>query len=211
MLISRIPVHAVFVALYLAALPFQAQTADSQRSHGYELDLSDASVSFSVRILGLFPVQGEFEEIHGNFVFTGNCAMSGVTFLVKAASVNTRNRLRDRVIRSPALLDSERHPYIVFSSSRIVTDAGVPRSILGRLTLNGITRDVDFDIAAPDNDNASTVPRGRYRAYTHISRTAFDISAPIPGISDTIDIKVDIDIRPEAVVLATAERRKASP
>jgi len=194
------------------ALPYAANSADTPRASGYLLDLTDAAVSFSVKVLGLFPVSGHFERVQGGFLFTDSCAMSRVAFTIESASITTRNQLRDRIVRGPALLDSERYPIIAFSSTRIDGDADGPQRIVGDLHLNGRTREIGFDITAPDSNATGTAAAaGRYRAHTRISRADFGISSPIVGVSDTINIEVAIDIKPGAGIITATRQEEVLP
>jgi polyisoprenoid-binding protein YceI len=201
----------VAVMAICLALPSAANSADPPRGSSYLLDLTDAAVSFSVMVLGLFPVNGHFERVQGGFLFTDSCATSRIAFTIESASVTTRNRVRDRIVRGPALLDSERYPVISFSSTRIDGDANGPRRIVGDLHLNGRTREVGFDLAPPDRNSSSAAAAGRYRAYTRISRADFGISSPIVGVSDTINIEVAIDIKPGAGIVTAARQEEVLP
>lgn len=202
--------RVTIMALCLA-LPYAATSADTPRGNGYLLDLTDAAVSFSVKVLGLFPVSGHFERVQGGFLFTDSCKTSRIAFTIESASVTTRNQVRDRIVRGPALLDSERYPVIAFSSTRIDGDANGPRRIVGDLHLNGRTREIGFDLAPPDGNGSSAAAAGRYRAYTRISRADFGISAPIVGVSDTINIEVALDIKPGAGIATAARQEEVLP
>jgi polyisoprenoid-binding protein YceI len=193
------------------ALPYAANSAETPRGSRYLLDLTDAAVSFSVKVLGLFPVNGHFERVQGGFLFTDSCATSRIAFTIESASVNTRNQVRDRIVRGPALLDSERYPVISFSSTRIDGDSNGPRRIVGELYLNGRTREIGFDLAALDSNGTGSVTEVRYHAHTRISRADFGISTPIVGVSDTINIEVAIDIKPGAGIVTAAREEEVLP
>jgi polyisoprenoid-binding protein YceI len=193
------------------ALPVAANSKDLHRGSGYLLDLTDAAVSFSIKVLGMFPVTGRFEQVRGGFLFTDSCATSRIAFTIESASVNTRNKLRDRIVRGPALLNSERYPVISFNSTRIDGDADGPDRIVGNLYLNGRTREIGFDLTAQEHTGSSAATAGRYLASTRISRADFDISAPIVGVSDSISIEVTIDIRPGAGIITAARQEEVLP
>lgn len=201
----------IIIMVLCLALPYAANSADTPRGSSYLLDLTDAAVSFSVKVLGLFPVNGHFERVRGGFLFTDSCTTSRIAFTIESASVSTRNQLRDRIVRGPALLNSERYPVISFSSTRIDGDANGPRRIVGELYLNGRTREIGFDLATQDSNGTGAAAGGRYRAYTRISRADFGISSPIVGVSDTINIEVAIDIKPGAGIVTAARQEEVLP
>lgn len=208
---SAINLLRVAILAINLALPYAASSADTPRGSHYLLDLTDAAVSFSIKVLGLFPVNGHFERVQGGFLFTDSCATSRIAFTIESASVTTSNQMRDRIVRGPALLNSERYPVISFSSTRIDGDARGPQRIVGDLYLNGRTREIGFDLATQDSNGTGAAAAGRYRAYTRISRADFGISTPIVGVSDTINIEVAIDIKPGAGILTAARLEEVLP
>jgi polyisoprenoid-binding protein YceI len=209
-MVSACKLLRVTIMAISLALPVAANSTDLHRGSGYLLDLTDASVSFSIMVLGLFPVHGYFERVQGGFLFSDSCATSQIAFTIESASVNTHNHLRDRIVRGPALLNSDRYPVISFSSTRIDGDADGPRKIVGELYLNGMTREVSFDLAPSGNTGTGAAHAGRYRALTRLSRADFGISAPIVGVSDTISIEVAIGINPGTGIITAARQEEVS-
>ena len=132
--------HAVALVLALllswAVIPgVKADALNHQKS--WVMDLSHADVTFSVRVLGIFEINGEFERLQGGLVFNESCNATDITFSIDSASITTRDTALDSVLRSPALLNTETFPAITFASNRIALHHGV---ITGQLELNGITR-----------------------------------------------------------------------
>lgn len=171
----------------------------------YSLDISDAEVTFSVKVLGLITVTGQFEQVEGGLQFTESCATSSIVFRVQTASVNTRDTIINDMIRGPALLNSERYPVITFNSSQVTGSGNGPETITGDLILNGVQRSISFTIT-PENGRLSyTGEPQNYHARTHISRSDFGIPSPMIGTSDSIQIRVRLTIRQNELMLATAE------
>ena len=67
-----------------------ATAADTPQA--WLLDLSNADVSFSIRVLGLFSINGAFEHVRGGLVLDESCAASGITFRIDSASVNIERK-----------------------------------------------------------------------------------------------------------------------
>jgi polyisoprenoid-binding protein YceI len=206
---DRTMLRTVLLAIVLLTPPASAGAA--QRTGGYVVDLSAATVSFTMQMLGVFDVRGVFEEVSGDLLVGGQSAISGVDFTVATASVNTDNRLRDEVARSPALLNSRHHPQIVFRSTRIDAGPEGPRRIVGLLSIKDNTREVSFEVVRDGAPAIAPQLAGRYRAATRISRADFRIETPLPGLSDTVSIEVAMDIRPEMLRLAAADRVEERP
>jgi len=192
------------VFLILLSLPTAPAYASGDNAL-WRMDLSDARVSFSIRVLGIFDVGGMFERVAGDILLDETCTAAAITFSIDAASINTQNADLDRFLRSATLLNTENFPRVTFASRDIVmTDAG-PGSITGTLTLNGITREVRFAFLRHDTPQETAPASGtRFEASARISRSEFGITALPVAVSDTIDISVSVDALPENIRIADA-------
>ena len=195
---------ALVLALLLswAVIPgVKAEDLNQQKS--WVMDLSHADVTFVVRVLGVFAINGEFERLHGGLVFNESCNATNITFSIDSASVTTRDTALDSFLRSPALLNTESFPAITFASNRIVLQHGDPGLITGQLDLNGITREVSFVLKHNlDSTDGVLTAASRLEATVTISRKAFGITALPVAVSDNIDITVTMSTRPEYITLA---------
>lgn len=200
----------LLLSLLLAmTLPWPAG-ADSQ-DRQYVLDLSGAEVGFSVNVLGLFRVSGRFDQVEGGLLFSESCTAKSIAFSIQTASVNTNNRLRDGIIRGPALLNSRDYPTIAFSSTRIVTTDGRPREITGILEMNGKTRQVRFQVTRPHPVERVLSRAARYQAIASLSRADFGIPSPMIGTSDTVHIRVSLRLQEETLRLASSATQEITP
>lgn len=190
------------LAVLLASIAAGPASADNPRPH-YTLDIADAEVTFSVKVLGLVTVKGQFRQVEGDIQFTEACDTSNIAFRIQAASVSTRDRMMDKMIRGTALLNSDQYPVITFNSSQVTGGASGPETITGNLTLNGIQRSVSFAIKSENAQPAYTGEPLTYRADTHIKRSDFGIPSPVPGTSNRINIEVSLIIRQSELMLAT--------
>jgi len=191
------------LAVLFASIAAGPASADKPRPH-YTLDIADAEVTFSVKVLGLITIKGQFRQVEGDMQFTEACDTSNIAFRIQAASVSTRDTMMDNMIRGPSLLNIEQYPVISFNSSQVTGGVGGPETITGNLMLNGVQRSVSFTIK-PENDQLTyTGEPLTYRAATHIKRSDFGIPSPIPGTSNRIQIQVNLTIRQSELMLATA-------
>lgn len=180
-----------------------ARAAGPDHRESWVMDLSHAEVSFSVRVLGIFQVSGEFERLHGGLVFNASCDATNITFRIDSSSVTTRDTALDRVLRSPALLNTESFPAITFASKRIALHDEEPGLITGQLDLNGVTREVSFVLQQkPGSPAAALTAASRLEATTTISRKDFGITALPVAVADNIEITVTMNARPEYIRLA---------
>jgi polyisoprenoid-binding protein YceI len=65
---------------------------------------------------------------------------------VQADSVDTRNQLRDRVLRSNDFFDVERYPTLTFISTSVTPKSGYLFDVTGDLTIHGVTKQVTVPV-----------------------------------------------------------------
>ena len=199
---------AVLLALALL-LPWAMIHGDEAAPEAsWIMDLSHADVAFSVRVLGILEINGQFEHLQGDLHFDARCNARNIIFSIDSASASTRDTALDRILRSPALLNTENFPVITFASSKIVLRRGDPGLIVGQLGLNGITREINFTLNHNlDSPGAVLSTASRLEATTTISRKAFGITALPVAVSDTINVTVTLSARPEYIKLADARNQ----
>jgi len=101
-----------------------------------------------------FKATSRLQNASGRFVrFTGevtvdraNLATARVTLSVEAASIDTGNTRRDNHLRTQDFFDVERYPSISFQSLR-VEGAGPRFTLVGRLTMRGVTREIAVPVS----------------------------------------------------------------
>ena len=203
-ILSRFATAIAALTLTLA-IPSLAGASGNDSTRNWLLDLSSADVSFSVRVLGIFAVQGEFQRVHGGLLLDDGCSAADIRFSIDTASVSTPDSTIEKLLRGPTLLNANSFPVISFASTHIVPAATGAGSITGQLGLNGITREVSFDLQRQgDWLSGDTREATRFQATTRISRTEFGITALPLAVSDNIDITVVIDAQPQHIRLADA-------
>lgn len=100
----------------------------------WELAPERSSVGFRVRLpWGIATVTGHFDEFSGRLDLS---AAPACTLTIKAGSVQTRNRRRDRHLRSSDFFDAEKHPEVRFISDSAV-QKGDTLAVSGRLFARG--------------------------------------------------------------------------
>jgi polyisoprenoid-binding protein YceI len=110
----------------------------------WSVDTPRSSVSFTLKHMMLATVNGRFRAFDGTLE-TGSGAPRA-TGVVKAASVDTNEAVRDEHLRSsPDFFDVEHYPEISFDSTRIDHPDDGRLRIVGDLTIRGITREIELD------------------------------------------------------------------
>ncbi|WP_405143900.1 YceI family protein [Sphaerisporangium sp. NBC_01403] len=165
----------------------------------WTIDPAHSKVAATAQHLGLSSVQGRFSEFAGRIDIGTTAEASAVVAEIDATSIDTGNKTRDDHLRSADFLDVGPHPVISFRSTGL-SPAGPDRWTLhGVLTLSGITREVDLDLAylgtSPDPWGGL---RAAFRAVTELRREDFAmnynqiVQAGISLIGATLKVELDI-------------------
>ena len=148
-----------------------------------------SDISFKVRHMGVGRVRGRCALASAALTVGGDGGR--VTALIDAASIRTGNEQRDQHVRSADFLGVEKYPQIEFVSTEVRDFDGETFTLVGELTLHGVTRTVELGaeflgVVA----HLSDLVRTGFSATTTISRAAFGIvtkpaSAPATSWSPT--------------------------
>jgi polyisoprenoid-binding protein YceI len=167
----------------------------------WAIDPVHSSVEFSVRHLMITTVKGRFTDVQGTVVLDdANPAAAAADITVNVASIDTREAQRDAHLRSADFFDVETHPTLTFRSKRVGSLPGDRFTLVGDLTIHGVTREVTLDITA---EGRSKDPwggvRAGYSATTKIKRSDFGLTwnqvLETGGLAVSDDVKVTIDVQ----------------
>ena len=90
-------------------------------------------------------VRGRSREFEGRIDAAEDIANSRVYGVVRTASIDTNEPDRDAHLRSADFLDTERYPESRFESKRIEPLGGPRDRVVGDLTIQDVTREVQFE------------------------------------------------------------------
>jgi polyisoprenoid-binding protein YceI len=95
----------------------RAAAGDAIAAGRWHLDPDRSSVTFQVpHFWGLLKIKGRFARYEGTLDLAGDHA---VALVIEAASVDTKQKARDKHLRSEAFFDADRHPNVRFLSDRV--------------------------------------------------------------------------------------------
>jgi len=167
----------------------------------WTIDPAHTEVGFTVRHLGLAKVRGRFDDVSGAVEIGDQVSATRVDAVVALASVATGNADRDAHLRSSDFFDAETNPTMTFTST-LVSGAGEEYSLVGEVTINGVTRPLELDV---EFFGTSELPmdqstRAGFSASGELSRKDFGIefNVPLGGdkvmISDKVVIELDVQL-----------------
>ncbi|MFJ8852682.1 YceI family protein [Streptomyces sp. NPDC102437] len=198
---------AASTALVTASGRVEAGTVVLTRQGGVELpppgpwslDPAHSSVAAVAQHLGISSVHGRFTEFSGRIEISEEVHRSRIDAVISAASIDTGNGMRDKHLRSPDFLDSDRFPEITYRSIGL-TPAGPDRwTVHGRLSMHGVERPVDLNLSylgtGPDPWGGV---RAAFSATAELRREDFAmnynqvVQAGISAIGTTLRVELDI-------------------
>ena len=127
-----------------AASALQALVQDGTLTGSWILDPARSEVRLESRhTWGLRPLHGVFGQVTGTGTVTAAGQVTG-TLTVAAGSIDTKNTMRDKDLRSAKLFDIANHPDITYTVDGIQPASGGVQ-VTGSLTVRGTTRPLSFD------------------------------------------------------------------
>jgi len=165
----------------------------------FAIDPAHTNAQFSIRHLMISKVHGRFSTIAGTIeVPEGATVPTAVEATIEVDSIDTREPQRDGHLKSPDFFDAEKFPQITFRSTRFEGD-GESFTIVGDLTMHGVTREVKLDTtfegrgADPWGNN-----RIGYEAHAKINRRDFglnwNVALEAGGVTVGDEVKIELNI-----------------
>ncbi len=132
----------------------------------FGIDRSHSHVGFTAGFLDLSKVHGRFDDFTATILYDDERPeRSSVTLVIDAASIDTGGEHRDKDLRGANFFDVEKHPRIVFRSTRLEPLGGERYRVHGDLTIKGVTKPIAIEMTR-------TVRRQPDRAWGNIRMAA---------------------------------------
>lgn len=113
----------------------------------WKIDPVHSHIEFSVRHLMITTVKGRFTGVDGTVAIDeADVTDSTVDVRIDASTIDTREPQRDAHLRSADFLDVEKFPHLTFKSTRITGRKGDEFTLVGDLTIHGVTREVALSV-----------------------------------------------------------------
>jgi len=148
----------------------QVLVQDGTLAGSWVLDPARSEVLLETRhTWGLFPLHGVFRQVTGNGTVTAAGQVTG-TFTVAAGSIDTKNKMRDKDLRSAKVFDIANYPDITYTVDG-AQPAGGGIQVAGSLTVRGRTRPLSFDAKV-----SATAGEVRLDAQVPVDRADFGLT-----------------------------------
>jgi polyisoprenoid-binding protein YceI len=144
----------VAAVLILTSLPLAVRAehktrrgASSSEAKVYAVSKSYTTVSFTATKWMVFKEEGLFQDFSGTLIYSPqDPAKCKIDVTVQAASLDTRNSGRDKVLRSDDFFDVEKFPMLSFRSTKVTPAGKETYEVEGDLTVHGVTKRVTVPV-----------------------------------------------------------------
>ena len=127
----------------------------------WTVDATHSTIGFAVKHMGIANVRGEFTEFEGTLEVGDDLASSSARGSVKVASISTGEEQRDAHLRSEDFFNVDEFPDILFESTLVEAIDDESTSVVGNLTMHGVTQEVRLKAVVQGTD---IDPAGKERA-----------------------------------------------
>jgi polyisoprenoid-binding protein YceI len=147
-------IRVVTAVIILAALPL-ATSAGRKPKPGksnsepklYTVTKSYSTLSFTATKWMVFKEEGLFQEFSGTITYSAqDSSKCRIDVTVQAASLDTRNWVRDRELRTDDFFDVEKFPTLFFHSTAVKATGKETYDVEGNLTIHGVTKHVTVPV-----------------------------------------------------------------
>jgi polyisoprenoid-binding protein YceI len=107
----------------------------------YTVTKSYSTLSFTATKWMVFKEEGLFQDFRGSLTYSAqDPSKCKIDVTVQAASLDTRNWVRDRELRSDDFFDVEKYPTLSFRSTEVTATDRETYNVAGDLTIHGVTK-----------------------------------------------------------------------
>ena len=192
-------IRTLSLALLLVAVPALANATE------WTVDPAHSTASFTVKHMMVSTVRGEFGKMTGTASWSKpDYSDAKVDVTIDATTINTREDKRDAHLKSPDFFDVAKFPTLTFKSKRVekAKEKGHV-TLVGDLTIHGVTKEVAFDVAGPSPEMKTpfgTVAVGA-EAKAKINRKDFGLNwnKPLEAaggvlVSDEVNLDINLEL-----------------
>jgi polyisoprenoid-binding protein YceI len=175
-------------------------TPEVPRVSKWELDPENSSAGFVCKHV-FSNVRGMFAKPSGTVMLDeATPANSKINATIDVSSIMTGVEERDTHLKGPDFFDVAKYPAITFVSTSISKLSATSYSVMGNLTMHGVTKPVTLAVTAPPPFNHAGGIRRGIAATTSVNRKDFELRWEFPGegagvvVGDNIQITIDAEL-----------------
>jgi polyisoprenoid-binding protein YceI len=179
------------ISAALAAFAVSAQAAPET----FVIDNSHTYPHFTYNHLGFSNQTHKFDKTSGKVVLDREAKAGSAIVTIDAKSVNTGYALFNEHIQAADYFDTANHPTITFKANRMAFRGDQPVSLVGDLTIKGVTKPVTLTIThfKCQPHPMLKVEACGANATTEIKRSDFNMGKNAPYVSDEVTLTLAIE------------------
>ena len=160
----------------------------------YKVEPYHTQIGFSISHFGFTDFSGFFSGASGALVLDpAKVKISKLDVTVPVQSVLTTVSILDTELKGPKWFDGTKYPTATFVSTKIIKTGSSTATIVGDLTLHGVTKSVTLKahlVGSGVNPLDKSVTVG-FDATGDIKRSDFGITQYLPLLGDDVALKID--------------------
>ena len=161
----------------------------------YVIDPNHTHATFSFQHLGLSTFQGKIPAQSGTIMLDPQQKRGSVEVVFAPASVATGVPKFDEHLRSKDFFNVEKDPTASFEASRITFQGEAPATIVGDLTIKGVSKPVTLTVTSfhCGQHPMMKVPACGANAVATIKRSDYGMTYALPAVKDEIQLDIEIE------------------
>ena len=169
----------------------------------YAIDPAHSRAEFRVRHLGISTVTGRFGDVSGSVTVGDGLGSLQTEATIDATSIDTGNEQRDGHLQSADFFDVAQYPDITFTSTEVRSGEGNGFTLVGNLTMHGVTRPVELEAEYVGSSTMGDTQKIGFTASGEIDRKEWGLTwaetneagEALVGDDVTLVIEVEADLQ----------------
>jgi len=157
----------------------------------WSVDKNHSKLAFTITHMGISDVEGQFKSFDATIATTGEDFSNAVLdFTGDASSLSTDNDARDKHVKSDAFLDVAKYPTLTFKSTSFKKTGANTYTIVGNLTLHGVTKPVTLNATVRTGIGMNKKPVAGFKITGSLNRKDFGVGAGFGSAMLSDDIAI---------------------
>lgn len=188
---------AAFLALAGGAVVAQSaltKVPSEVQAGTYALDSGHGKITWSINHLGFSTYYGQFVNVKAELKLdTANPANSTLTATIPLTDVNPADDALKAHLLTADFFDAANHPTATFVSRSVTVEADDPTeaTVVGDLTLRGVTRPVTMQVKFNQAGPSMGAYKAGFDGYAVIKRSDFGIDYALPVLGDEVTLHIE--------------------
>lgn len=163
----------------------------------YRIETDESEFGFTVTS-SLKEVRGQFHQVQGGMaVDTLGLEQDQILVAIRTESLDANGVVIENMLRGVSFFDVEQYPEILFVSTRFEWVTQTRATLIGDLTLHGVTRPVTFDVRLTNvfGEHADDTDTILVRATSSIRRSEFGMTSIPSVVDDEVRLGMNVQAR----------------